>query len=327
MQRWLSWRRLAWLVAAGAGVGCAGLGFARAQQKQEASEPAFEMLPVQGNIHVLVGAGGNIAVQIGPQGTLVVDSGLAKQSEDVLAAIRKLTAKPIQYIINTHVHPDHTGGNDLLRKTGKTYTGTNVTGNPSDVKAGAQIIAHNNVLVRMNAPAGPRSSMPVEFWPTLTYSGASKQMLFNGERIEILHQPEAHTDGDSFVFFRGSDVISAGDIFLSAFYPFIDVELGGSIQGEIEALNHLVKLAVPSRQEKGGTSVIPGHGQIVGRREVVQYRDMVSLLRDKIQAAIKSGMTLAQIKAANLTVDYDSRYGPKGDYFIESVYKSLTQAR
>ncbi|MDP9114437.1 MAG: MBL fold metallo-hydrolase, partial [Acidobacteriota bacterium] len=277
------------------------------------SEPALQMLPVRGNIYVLVGAGGNITVQLGPQGTLVVDSGLAKQSDAVVAAIRKLTTKPIQYIINTHVHPDHTGGNEALRKTG----------NPSDRKAGAQIIAHNNVLVRMRAPVSAQASMPVEAWPTLTYSGASKQLAFNRESIEILHQPNAHTDGDSIVFFRGSDVIATGDIFLSTFYPFIDVKLGGGIQGEIEALNRIVKMAVPARQEKGGTYVVPGHGQIVGRREVVEYRDMVSVMRDKIQTAINSGMTLAQIQAAKLTAAYDSRYGPRSDYFVESVYKSL----
>ena len=174
--------------------------------------------------------------------------------------------------------------------------------------------------------------MPFGFWPTLTFFGASKQMSFNGEPIEILHQPNAHTDGDSLVFFRRSDVIAAGDIFLTTTYPFLDLERGGSIQGELDALNTIVEMAVPLRQEEGGTYVIPGHGRIVDRFEVVEYRDMVTIVRDRIRAAIKEGMTLAKIKAAKPSLDYDYRYGAKSgfgttDDFVESVYKSLTKSK
>jgi cyclase len=311
---------------------CAGLGFTgllHAQQNQGASA-ALQMIHVQGNVYLLAGAGGNIVVQIGPQGTLLVDTGLAERSDQVLAEIRKLTPKPVQYIINTHVHPDHTGGNEALRRAGATYTGANVTGDIADVRLGAQLFAHDNVLQRMSAPSGKQAPVPTAQWPTLTFVGDKKQMSFNGEPIEILHQRAAHTDGDSIVFFRRSDVIAAGDIFLTTSYPFIDLERGGSIQGEIDALNTIVEMAIPLRQEEGGTYVIPGHGRIADRFDVVEYRDMVTIVRDRIQAAIKSGMTLEQIKSAHLSLDYDYRYGAKTGFgttenFVESIYKSLTK--
>ena len=326
-------RLLASLLASGALLGWAGLvEFARGQQAQGAAGAELQMLPVQGNVYLLAGAGGNIAVQIGQQGTLVVDTGLADRSDQVLAAIRKLTNKPIQYILNTHVHADHTGGNDAMRRAGTTIAGANVTGNLTDVKLGAQIFAHDNVLMRMSAPTGKQSPMPFGSWPTQTFFGEKKQMSFNGEPIEMLHQPAAHTDGDCLVFFRRSDVIAAGDIFLTTTFPFIDLERGGSIQGEVDALNTIVEMMVPLRQEEGGTYVIPGHGRIVDRFEVVEYRDMVTIVRDRIQAAINEGMTLAQIKAANLTLDYGYRYGAKtgfgtADNFVESVYQSLTKTK
>jgi len=315
-----------------AGVLLAGVlvAFSGLAKLMHAQHSELEMLPVQGNVYMLSGAGGNIAVQIGSQGTLVVDAGSAASSEQVIAAIRKLTPKPIQYIIDTSGDPDYAGGNDALRKAGATYTGANVTGDLKDVKSEAQVFAHDNVLQRMSAPTGVRAPTPFGEWPTQTFVGARKQLSFNGEPVEILHQPAAHTDGDSFVFFRRSDVIAAGDIFLTTSYPFIDLERGGSIQGEIDALNTLVETMVPLHEEEGGTYVIPGHGRIVDRFEVVEYRDMVTIVRDRIRAAIKKGMTLDQVRAANLTLDYDYRYGAKTgpgttDRFVESIYKSLTK--
>ena len=314
-------------------LGFAGLAkLGHAQQNDRAGNSELEMLPVQGNVYMLSGAGGNIAVQIGSQGTLVVDTGSADMSDKVLAAIRKLTPKPIQYIINTSADPDYCGGNDALRKAGTTYTGANVAGDLKDAKSAAQVFAHDNVLLRMSAPSGKQSPTPFGAWPTLTFVGDRKQMSFNGEAVEILHQPAAHTDGDSFVFFRRSDVIAAGDVFLTTTYPFIDLARGGSIQGEIDALNTLVEMMVPLHEEEGGTYAIPGHGRIVDRFEVVEYRDMVTIVRDRIRAAIKKGMTLDQVKDANLTLDYDYRYGANTgsgtkDQFVESVYKSLTQTK
>lgn len=290
----------------------------------------IQSIKVQGNVYLITGGGGNVIVQAGDQGVLVVDTGLAQTADKVLAEIRKISDKPIQYILNTHFHPDHTGGNNTLRLAGTTYTGANVTGNLKDIAIGGQIYAQDNVLMRMSAPTGKQAKAPFGDWPTETYLSGTKQMFFNGEPVEMIYQPNAHTDGDSFVFFRRSDVVVAGDIFLTTTYPFIDIENGGSIQGEITALNNLLDMAVVGHQDEGGTLVIPGHGRICDKPEVLEYRDMVTIIRDRVQADIKKGMTLEQVKASpDLTKDYDLRYGAKSgfgtrDQFVEAVYKSLT---
>jgi len=286
------------------------------------------VLPVQGNVYLINGAGGNIAVQIGPMGVVVVDTGTAQDADRVVAAIRKLSDKPIQYIINTEMQPEHTGGNVVLRKAGVTITGANVAGNLTDAGVGAQIIAHENVLNRMSAPTGKVAVAPEAAWPTETFVSGQKEIFFNDEPVEVKFQPKAHTDGDSIVMFRHSDVIVTGDVFTTTGYPVIDLERGGSIQGELDALNNILDLAVPKHDEEGGTYIIPGHGRVCDEFDVLEYRDMVTIVRDRVQAWIKKGMTLDQIKAAHLTKDYDARYAAKGgagtsDAFVESVYKSL----
>jgi cyclase len=302
-------------------------------QNPNPTDGEVHVLPVQGNIYMLVGAGGNITVQVGEMGVLIVDTGLAATADKVIAAIRKLAPdKPLQYIINTHVHPDHTGGNEKLRAAGTTITGANVTGDISDASKGAAIIAHQNVLDRMSAsiPNKTTTVAPADAWPTDTFLGDRKTMWFNDEPVDILHEKNAHTDGDSIVFFRHSDVISTGDIFVTTGYPFIDLERGGSIQGELDALNNLLDLSISKHDEEGGTYIIPGHGRLCDRWELIEYRDMVTIIRDRIQASIKKGLTLDQIKASRPTMDYDARYGAdKGfgttDGFVEAVYKSLSK--
>jgi glyoxylase-like metal-dependent hydrolase (beta-lactamase superfamily II) len=294
-----------------------------------AQTPELDVLHVQGNVYMIAGAGGNIVVQTGPMGVVVVDTGLGTMNDKVVAAIRKLSDKPIQYILNTHFHPDHTGGNEGIRKAGETITGANVTGNLTDAREGAQIFAQDNVLQRMSAPTGQKSPTPVGAWPTQTYLTKRKDFNFNDEAVIMEHEPRAHTDGDSFVFFRKSDVLATGDIFVTTSYPFIDVEHGGSVQGEIEALNRILEIAVPKHEEEGGTYIVPGHGRICDEFDVLEYRDMVVIVRDRVRAAIKKGMTLAQIKDAHYTKDWDARYNPKtgtigtADTFVEGVYKSL----
>lgn len=292
----------------------------------------LDVLHVQGNVYVVAGAGGNIAVQVGDLGVVVVDTGLAQNTDKVLAAIRKISDKPIQYIINTHFHSDHTGGNDAIRRAGVTITGANVAGDINDATQGAQIIAHLNVLNRMSAPSGKKAATPEGAWPTDTYVSGQKELYFNEEPIVVRYQPNAHTDGDSFVYFRRSDVVATGDIFVTTSYPYLDLENGGGIQGEIDALNNLLDITIPKHDEEGGTYVIPGHGRICDEYDVLEYRDMITIIRDRVQAAIKKGMTLDQVRNAGYTKDFDTRYSSKtgfgtADNFVTSVYKSLSTGK
>lgn len=302
---------------------------ARAQQQQNFDNVEIHILPVQGNVYMIVGAGGNITMQVGDQGILLVDTMYAQLSDKVLAAIRKISNKPIRYIINTHIHPDHTGGNENLRKAGATIAGGNVAGNIRDAGEGAAIVAHENVLNGMSAPTGVQAPAPSGAWPTDTYVHGQKDLYFNGEAVQVIYQLAAHTDGDSIVFFRRSDVISAGDIFVTTTYPVIDIQRGGSLNGIIDSVNRIIDLAVPADKQEGGTYIIPGHGRLCDEADIVEYRDMLTIIRDRIQDMIKKSMTLQQVKAAKPTSDYDPRWGATTglwttDMFVEAAYQSLS---
>lgn len=286
-------------------------------------------LPAQGKVYMLVGAGGNITVQAGSDGVLLVDTEYAGLADKILAAVRKISDKPLRYIINTHYHADHTNGNEPLRKAGSTVAGGNVAGDlGAEASQGAQIIAHVNVLDRMSAPTGQQAAAPQGAWPTDTFIGSEKKLWFNDEGIEIIHIANAHTDGDSIVYFRKSDVISTGDLFVTTTYPIIDVAAGGTINGYIEGLNRIIDLIVPVYGQEGGTLVIPGHGRLCDLGDVLNYREMVTIIRDRVQDMIKKGMTLEQVKAAKPTFDYDPLYGSSTfwttDRFVEAVYKTLS---
>ncbi len=303
-------------------LGAAGLACAQNQNSE------VHVWPVQANVYMIVGAGSNVVVQTGKDGILVVDTGLAPMADKTLAAIKSISNGPIRWIVNTHYHPDHTGGNAKIRLAGSTIVGANVTGDIKDAGVGAQIIAHINLYNRMSAPTGVQAPTPVEGWPTDTFLSDQKKLYFNGEGVDILHQPAAHTDGDSIVFFRKSDVIATGDIFTTTNYPIIDLAAGGSIQGTIDALQRIVDMIIPIYGQEGGTMVVPGHGRLCDFGDVLNFREMTIIIRDRIQDMIKKGMTLEQVKAARPTQDYDPLYGSTTgfwttDKFVEAVYKSL----
>jgi cyclase len=287
---------------------------------QGTAQKEIPILHVQGNIYMLVGAAGNAAIQAGNDGVLIVDTLTANEANAAMAAIRKISPKPVRWIINTHAHLEHTGGNAVIGDQGKFFVGNTRT----DV--GAHIIAHVGVLQAMSTPSG-KYAAPSNALPSDTYFSDSKDFFFDGEAVQIFHEPNAHTSGDSVVFFRRSDVVSTGDVFTPDRFPVIDLEQGGSINGIVAALNHILHLTVPEVNQEGGTMVIPGSGHLCDEADVADYRDMVTIVRDRVQDMVKKGMTLEQVKAARPSRDYDPLYGRPdytGDMFVEAVYKSLT---
>jgi cyclase len=312
------------------GAACNAQANAAPPQAPNPANAEVHLLHVQGNVWMLVGAGGNITVQVGDDGVLVVDAGLAGTTDKVYAAIRSLSDKPLRYIINTHLHADHVGGNEALAKLGSTIAGGNVVGDIG-ASAGNQatVIAAQEVLDRMSEPDGNRPPAPQGAWPTETYTTPERKLYFNGEGLLLTHVPHAHTDGDTIVFFRRSDVISTGDIFVTNGYPIVDLAHGGNIQGVIDGLNRIIEMAIPADEQEGGTQVIPGHGRQCDVADVVWYQEMVTIIRDRVQDMVNKGMTLEQVKAARPTLDYDPRYGKTTgfwttDMFVEAVYKSLS---
>jgi glyoxylase-like metal-dependent hydrolase (beta-lactamase superfamily II) len=279
-------------------------------QTASASSGDIKIFHVQGNVYMLVGAGANVAVQIGDEGVIVVDTGNAQMREKVLAAIRTLSTKTIRWIINTHPDADHTGGNETMSQAGMT-----VNGNP------AAIVANEKVLKRMSDAKRPSAE-----WPLNTFFEDERDFFFNGEAVFLYHPPPGHTDGDVFVYFRGSDVLVAGDLFLTTTYPVIDTKAGGDVEGFITGLNKMLDIAVPKYLQEGGTYVIPGHGRVSDEADLIEFRDMIVIIRDRIQDMIKRGLTLDQVKAAQPTLDYDTRYGSP-TAFIEAVYRDLSQKR
>jgi len=297
-------------------------------------DSGLDVVQVRPNFYMIAGAGGNIAVQIGIDGVVLVDAGSEGASDRVLAAIRKITPLPTRYIINTGADADHVGGNAKLAKAGTTIF-TNALGNTGLASAmtnggAAAILAHESILKRVSAPTGKVSPFPVESWPTEAFYTNRKYMRMNDEGIEVLYQPAAHSDADSFVFFRKSDVVVAGDVMDTTRFPIIDIAKGGSVQGEIDALNKLIALAIPPVPfiyEGVGTYVIPGHGRVCEQLDVVDYRDMVVIVRDNIADLIKQDKTLDQIKAVSPAKAYEAEYGREPgstNAFVESIYKSLT---
>jgi cyclase len=321
---------------------------ADAQPKRPSAYEKVESLHVAGNVYMLAGAGGNIAVSAGGDGIIMVDSGAAPATDKVLAAIRQVAqisrppdrpdsaspspgswlvahtfAEPvIRLIIDTNDNPDHVGGNANIRMSPMFH--------PIGVEGGAaglQIFAHEMVQRRMLEAKAADLAVP-----TATYLSEDYTMhrFLNNQAIQVFHMPNATTDGDSAVWFRRADVIATGDVYNSDIYPPIDVARGGSIDGEIDSLNKLAHLCVTEFMSQGGTMLVPGHGWISDGGDLGYYRDMMMIVRERIQSMIDKGMTLAQAKAAKPTMDYDPEYGRQPGAtanFVEAVYRSLKEKK
>src|SRR5689334_9717404 len=291
------------------------------------SNVEIHSLHVQGNVWMLVGGPFNAALSIGNDGVLVVETMVEPMADRLLAEVKKLAGdKPIRYIINTHFHADHTGGNAKVAAAGQSIVAGNFAAQVGqDAANQASVLAHENAQLRMMSDLKP--APPFIAMPTDTFFTDSKDLFFNGEAVQILHQPAAHTDGDVIVFFRKSDVIVAGDVYINTTFPIVQIDQGGSFQGVIDALNRIIDITVPAEKQEGGTYVIPGHGRLADEADVVEYRDMSTIIRDRFLDAIKKGMTLEQVKAARLLRDYEGRYGASSgfwttDNFVEAVYRS-----
>jgi glyoxylase-like metal-dependent hydrolase (beta-lactamase superfamily II) len=338
---------------------------------QSPRDGQVHVLPVQGNVFMLVVDGNNVAVSVGADGAVVVNTGSAQMSEKLLAAVNQLAAqavaapvrntcfgaacagtwgwaspymnavigspapaRPVRYVINTSAASDHVGGNERIARAGFFPRGGSFGGATDNVGRGAAVVAHENVLNRMSAPAGKAQPTASAAWPTDTYFDEFHKLpeYVNGEPVIVYHAPAANTDGDSFVFFRRSEVISAGDLMSTISYPVIDVEKGGSIQGIIEGLNQILDLAVAEYRAQGGTWIIPGRGRLSDTADVASYRNMLTIIRDRVRDQIGKGMTLAQVKAARPTLDFDGRFGATAgawttDMFVEAVYRSLQEKK
>jgi cyclase len=309
---------------------------ADAQPKRSPTFENTDVIHVAGNVYMISGAGGNIAVSAGGDGVVMVDSGAAPATAKVLATLREINRnlKPaelpdsasrfsdtwqathaapglaIRMIINTNDNPDHIGGNANIQKSSVFRP----------IGTSQAIFAHEKVQNRMLDAGGGV--------PDATYISDKYTLyrFFNNQAIQLFHMNDATTDGDTAVFFRRSDVIVTGDVYNSDIYPPIDVDRGGTIDGEIEALNKLVDMSVTEFMAQGGTMIVPGHGWISDASDVGYYRDMLMVIRDRIQDMIKKGMALEQVKAAKPTMDYDPEYGRQPGVtakFVEAVYRSL----
>jgi glyoxylase-like metal-dependent hydrolase (beta-lactamase superfamily II) len=307
-----------------------------AQQKPSPAAAApLEVIKLRDNVHAIVGGGATVVLQVGPDGAILVDSGSGQRSADVLAEIRKITNRPIRYIINTSADREHVGGNDDLSKAGQSVIPTGGLNEIGAAGGRAPILAEEHVQAAMTAPHGEQAPYPVGAWPTVTYSSdlmeMQKDLYFNGEAIITTYQPNAFSDGDSVVFFRRSDVLVTGEVYDPTRFPRIDLQNGGSIQGIIDALNRIIAITVPPIPliwQEGGTVVVGAHGTIGHEADVVDYRDMVTIIRDRVQALMKKGQTLAQIRQADPVKGYRRRFGSDTgpwttNQFVEAVYKSL----
>lgn len=285
-------------------------------QPEDAQGGPLEVLQVRPNFYMIAGAGGSIAVQIGDDGIVVVNTGVAALSDQVAAAITRLApGKGVVLIINTSSDADLIGGNERLLKM-----------RPPGWPA-ATVLSTQEALNRMVAAGAPQAGLPNDSM----LLESLKPLHYNGEGIEVMRAPAAHSDGDLMVFFRRSDVLVTGNVLDTEHFPQIDLANGGSIGGELDALNRVVQIAIPSIPyvaEAGGTMIVPGHGRLYEQADAVQYRDMITIIRDHVQGLIGRKQTLEQVLKAQPALGYIREFGASTgtwtmDDFITAVYRSL----
>jgi len=314
------------LVLLSSGPSLSGVQAQQARAPGAAAPAGLETIQIRPNVYVIFGAGSNITVHLGEDGVILVDAGTAALAPQVVTAVKALTSQPIRLIVNTSADADHVTGNEIVSAAGREVNPDAFSEDPH-----ATVLAHENVMLRMSTPSGTDTLFPTALWPSETYTARVRSMYLNNEAVLVHRQVGAHSDGDSVVLFRKADVIATGDILDLRHFPVIDAAQGGSIQGELDALNRLLELtvqAMPLVLKPGRTLLVPGHGRVSDYAELVEYRDMVYIIRDRIQDMVKKGMTLDQVKAVRPTLDYDGRYGVEsGAKFVEAVYKILSEKK
>ena len=287
----------------------------------------LQFFPVSGNVYLLGDprGGTNVTVQIGDEGVLVVDSGSAEHAAETLEMVQRISTQPLRYLLNTTGLPAYTGANDRLGEAGLGYEGVGARGLGRTTG-----ISHENAMIMMASNADPPNTGAG--YPNLAFFNMHQPIFFNGETIDIFHQPNANTNTEAIVVFRKSDVVSAGPLFLTTTYPEIYPEEGGTIDGVIEALNRILDITNTRKNQEGGTMVISGEGRITDEAGVAEYRDMLTIIRARIAHYMEQGMSLDEIRAARPTMDYDVRYaaedGPAApENFVEIIYDHLLQTR
>ena len=275
-------------------------------QQPDMSQVQIKTNKIAGNLYTLDGQGGTIGVLAGPDGVFMVDAQFAPLTETIVAAIKQISDGRIRFLVNTHVHGDHTGGNENLGKLGVT------------------ILARENLRMRLEKPnpaanGQPGVPTPPAGLPMITYD-SPLTVRINGEEVRLIPAPKAHTDGDTFVKFVNADVIMTGDFYRSIQFPNIDRANGGSLAGLVDALNAVIANAGPN------TKIVPGHGPVVDRAAVIAHRDMVVAIRDKVATMVREGKTQDQVVAAKPTADFDAKVqqpGTTGDRFVGQLYAEL----
>jgi cyclase len=285
----------------------------------------LETIKVRDNVWAIFGAGANITVHVGEDGVILVDSGSTASALQVVAAVKAISDQPIRLIINTSADMDHVGGNEMVGAAGLEVNPDAFNDDPR-----ATVLSHENVLTRLSGD----DKIPTDLWPSETFTSRVRSMYLNNDAVMVYRMTGAHSDGDVVVLFRKADLIATGDIIDLRSFPVIDAKNGGSIQGELDALNRLLEMTVPAMPlvlKPGRTLLIPGHGRVSDYAELVEYRDMVTTIKDNIEVLIKKGMTLDQVKKANPTAGYRARWGKESgpwttDMFVEAIYNGLKNA-